>query len=583
MTNADIARVFEEVADMLEIKGEDPFRVNSYRRVARTIGELSTDAALLAARGELESLPGVGKGSAAKIRELLDTGKLTLREELAREVPQSLLRLLEIPGLGPKKAATLWRERGIDSLERLKTALEAGGLEELKGFGRKTVEQLREGLDFIQRSAGRTRLGDAWPVAETFRQAVAGMPGVRRVEHAGSLRRGRETVGDLDLLCIADDGPGAIRGFTRLAGVKKVLAAGDTKASVLVEWSAGREIQIDLRVVPPESFGSAWQYFTGSKEHNVRLRERAVKRGRTLNEYGLADAKSGRVVASRTEEEIYAALGLPWIPPELREDRGELELEEIPADLLTLDDIRGDLHVHTVASDGRNTIEEMALAARRLGWKYICITDHSQSSTIANGLDEQRLRRHVRDIRRAAERTRGITIWAGAEVDILADGALDYSDEVLAELDFVIASIHAGLGKDPETNTRRTLAAMRNPYVNMIGHPTGRMIQVREAMGLDIEAICREAARTGTALEINANHYRLDLRDQHIQIARRCGAMLCIGCDAHGPDGFEQMRFGVMTARRAGTLRGEVLNTRTARQIEAFVRAKRKPRRAADS
>jgi DNA polymerase (family 10) len=579
MTNADVARVFDEVADMLEIQDADAFRVSSYRRVARTIRDLATDIGEIAARGELGTLPGVGKGSAAKIQELLDTGRLTLREELAEQVPQTLLKLLDIPGMGPKKVAVLWRERKIDSLDALRKAIEAGGLEGLKGFGTKSVEQIRAGLDFLQRSAGRTRLGDAWAVGEAFRTAVAAMKGVKRVEHAGSLRRARETVGDLDLLCIAADGAGVIRAFTELPGVTKVLAAGATKGSVLVEWRAGREIQIDLRVVPAESFGAAWQYFTGSKEHNIRLRERAVKRGWSLSEYSLSEAKTGKVIASRAEEDIYEALDLPWIPPELREDRGEFELEKIPPDLLTLDDIRGELHLHTVASDGRNTIEEMALGAKALGWKYVCVTDHSRSSTIANGLDARRLRKHIKDIRRANERVKGITIWAGTEVDILADGSLDYDDELLAELDFVIASIHSGLGKDLKTNTRRTLAAIRNPHVNLIGHPTGRMINVREAMALDMEAICKAAAKTGTALEISANYYRLDLKDQHARLARELGAVLCIACDAHAPDQFDQMIYGVLTARRAGVRKGEVLNTRTAKQIEAFVKAKRKKAR----
>ncbi len=576
MTNADVARVFEEVADMLEIQGADAFRINSYRRVARTIGDLATDIAEIAARGELGALPGVGKGSAAKIQELLDTGRLTFREELAKQVPQSLLKLLDIPGTGPKKVAVLWRERGIDSLGALKSAIEAGGLEDLKGFGKKSVEQIREGIDFLERSAGRTRLGDAWAIAEVFRMAVAAMKGVKRVEHAGSLRRARETVGDLDLLCIAADGERIIKAFTALPGVTKVLAAGETKGSVLAEWRAGREIQIDLRVVPAESFGAAWQYFTGSKEHNIRLRERALKRGWSLSEYALSDAKTNKVIASRVEEDIYKALALPWIPPELREDRGELELKQIPPDLLTLDDIRGELHLHTTASDGRSTIEEMAVAAKALGWKYICVTEHSRSSTIANGLDAKRLRKHIKDIRRANERVKGITIWAGTEVDILVDGSLDYDDELLAELDFVVASIHSGLGKDLKTNTERTLAASRNPYVNLIGHPTGRMINVREAMALDMEAICKEAAKTGTALELNANYYRLDLKDQHARLARELGAVLCVACDAHATDQYDQMIYGVLTARRAGVRKGEVLNTWTARQIESFVKTKRK-------
>jgi DNA polymerase (family 10) len=576
MTNADIARVFEEIADMLEIKGEDAFRVNSYRRVARTIEDLATDISELAARGELATLPGVGKSSAAKIQELLDTGRLKFREQLAQEVPESVLELLRIPGMGPKKVALLWRERGIDSLGNLKKAISAGGLDELKGFGKKTVEQISEGIEFLQRSAGRTRLGEAWEVAEAFRDAVAAMKGVKRVEQAGSLRRGRETVGDLDLLCIAADGERVIKAFTQLPGVTKVLAAGETKGSALVEYSPRDTIQIDLRVVPAESFGAAWQYFTGSKEHNVHLRKLVVKRGWSLNEYSLSDAKTGKVIASREEEDIYKALDLPWIPPELREDRGEFEPDAIPADLLTEADIRGDLHMHTTASDGRNTIAEMALAARGLDYKYICITEHSTSSAIADGLDPQRLEELIAEVHEADSKIKGIRIWAGTEVDILADGSLDYEDELLAKLDFVIASIHAGMGKDARTNTERTIAAMHSPYVNMIGHPTGRMINLRKPMELDMQAICRAAAETGTALEINASTYRLDLKDQHARLARDVGAVVGICTDAHGIERLDQMLYGVMTARRAGLRKSDVLNTWTVRKIEQFVAAKRK-------
>lgn len=574
MKNADVARVFNEVADLLEIQGEDAFRINSYRRVARTVADLATDVADIAARGELAQLPGVGKGSAGKIQELLRTGRLALREELAAKVPVSLLELLEIPGLGPKKAALLWKERGIQSLADLKAALAEGRLTGLKGFGAKSIEQIARGIEFRQRSAGRTRLGDAWALAEELRAALRAVPGVQRIETAGSLRRGCETVGDLDLLCIAADGPRVIERFTALPGVNEVLAAGDTKGSVRIGWPTGRAIQVDLRVVPAESFGAAWQYFTGSKEHNVRLRELAVRRGWSLNEYGLTEGE--KVLASATEEEIYAALGLPWVPPELREDRGEFEPGAVPADLLTEADIRGDLHMHTTASDGRNTIEEMADAARRRGYAYLCVTDHSGSSFIAGGLDAKRLRQHIRAVRAAAQGLRQITVWVGTEVDILADGRLDYPDELLAELDFVTASIHAGMGRDEEANTRRTLAALRNPYVNCIGHPTGRLINEREAMPLDIDAVAREAARTGTALEINAHPYRLDLNDRHVRRARELGATIVISTDSHATDQLDLMRFGVLTARRGGLRRGDVLNTRSAEEVQAFVAAKRR-------
>ncbi|MCG3125306.1 MAG: DNA polymerase/3'-5' exonuclease PolX [Phycisphaerae bacterium] len=574
MNNAEVARVFEEIADILEIQGEDSFRVNAYRKVARTVEDLAGDINDVAARGELAKLPGVGKATAEKLSELLTTGRLNFREELRREVPETLLKLLEIPHMGPKKVALLWKQCGVTSLPELKAAVESGKLEGLKGFGEKSVSQLRAGIAFLESAAGRTRLGTAWEIGEVIRRTLAKLPGVQRVEHAGSLRRGRETVGDLDLLCIADDGPRIVEAFCQLSGVQRVMASGDTRGSVLIAYREDRSIQVDLRVLPAESFGAAWQYFTGSKEHNVRLREMAVKRGWSLNEYGLTEGE--RVIASRSEEEIYAALGLPWIPPELREDRGEFELRETPADLLALEDIQGDLHMHTVASDGHATIEEMAAAAKERGYKYVCITDHSQSSVIANGLKVERLREHVAAIRAADKKIKGITILAGSEVDILAEGRMDYPDDVLAELDFVIASVHAGMSSDVEANTRRTLGAIRNPYVNLIAHPTGRLINRREPMPLDVEAVAREAARTGTALEINASEMRLDLKDQHARLARDLGVTICIDTDAHSTDQLDQMPFGITTARRAWLRRGDVLNTGGVKDVRAFVERKRK-------
>ncbi|MGD8450751.1 MAG: DNA polymerase/3'-5' exonuclease PolX [Phycisphaerae bacterium] len=573
MTNADVARVFAEVADLMEIKGEDAFRVNSYRRVARTIDDLATDINEIAARGELTELAGVGKGSAEKIQTLLDTGRLPLREELAEKVPDTLLALRDVPSLGPKKIALLWREVGVTSLADLRAAIDAGRMSGLKGFGEKSIQQIRQGLDFLARSAGRIRLGVATRVSQAVADAVRELPGVHQVEVAGSLRRGAETIGDLDLLCLAEDPEKVIGLFTKLPGVTEVLAAGQTKGSVVFEYRPRRSVQIDLRIVPAESFGAAWQYFTGSKQHNVRLRELAVRRGWSLNEYGLTEGD--RVIASHTEEEIYKALGLPWLPPELREDRGELALSEVPGDLLTLADIRGDLHLHTVASDGVHTVEEMAAAAKAFGHEYICITDHSHSSTIANGLDVDRLEEQTARIQKLAAKTKGVQVWAGTEVDILADGSLDYPDKLLAKLDFVVASIHSGMGQDIEANTRRTLAAIRNPYVNVIGHPTGRLLNKREAMALDIKAVCREAARTGTALEINASDYRLDLKDQHARLAAEVGALLCINTDAHATDQYGDMQYGVLTGRRAWLRKEHVLNTRTARNVKKFVISKR--------
>lgn len=574
MTNADVARQFEEIADLMEIRGDDAFRVNAYRKIARTVEDLAADINDLAARNELAGLPGVGKASIEKIRELLSTGKLALRDELLAEVPAGLLGLRQIQGLGPKKIAQLWRERGIDSIDALKTALANNALAGLKGFAEKSIDNIRRGLDFLATTVGRTRLGIAWEIAEQFKQQLRKVPGVQRIEHAGSLRRGVETVGDIDLLCIADDGAKVVQAFTKLADPNAILASGDTKGSIRFSYADDRAIQVDLRVVPAASYGAALQYFSGSKAHNVRLREMAVKRGWSLNEYGLNEGETQ--LAGANEEDIYAKLGLPWIPPELREDRGEFDLRETPADLIDLADIRGDLHMHTTASDGRCTIEQMIEGAAARGYQYICITDHSRSSFVANGLTIERLKAHIDDVRAAAAKTKNLTVWVGAEVDILSEGELDYPDEMLAQLDFVVASLHAGMSQDVKINTNRTLRAIQNPYVNLIAHPTGRMINRREAMPLDLETLAAAAAETGTAMEINASNFRLDLKDQHARFVRDRGVTICIDCDAHHADQFDQMRFGVMTARRAWLRKADVLNTRPAAEIKAFVAAKRK-------
>lgn len=571
MKNADVARVFHEIADLLELGGEDSFRVTSYRRAGRAIDDLATDITTVAAAGELTTIPGIGKAIAEKINELLATGRVRVREELGASVPPALLQLLRIPGMGPKKVALVWRECGVTSLEELRSCIERGGLANLKGFGQKSIDQIRQGITFVESSTGRAKLGWALPLARELRQRIATFPGVQAVEYAGSLRRGAETVGDLDFLCVAADGPATITHFSMLPGVRQVLASGPTKGSILLEPQPGRAIQVDLRVVPADSFGAALQYFTGSKEHNVKLRELAVRRGWSLNEYALTEGE--RVIASRSEQDIYAALGLPWIPPELRESRGEFTVRETPP-LIELADIRGDLHMHTDASDGKATIVEMVQAARARGYEYICITDHSQSSVIAGGLKPERLLEHVENVRRVAAQFPDITVWCGAEVDILQD-RLDYPDELLARLDWVVASVHFGMGHDLEANMRRALLALRNRHVNLLAHPTGRMISKREGMPLDLDALTREAARTGTALEINASANRLDLKDVHARLAQQNGALLCIDTDAHSTGQLEQMSLGVITARRGWLRKEDVLNTRSAAEVREFVQRKR--------
>ncbi len=569
MINQELARVFDEIADLMEIRGEDDvFRINTYRKVARSLGDLSEDISEIAARGELQKIPGIGKGSAERIEQYLREGKIAIHEELRSKLPAGLLDLLRIPGLGPKKVAKLHKDLKVTDIEKLKAAIAAGKVEKLEGFGPKSVEKILEGIAFVAGAAGRTPLGIAWEIAGDLVRDVSAFQGVKRVEPAGSLRRGRETVGDLDLVCEAGDGPAVVKAFTKLKHAKKILAAGDTKGAITVFNPDGGEIQVDLRVVPGKSYGAALQYFTGSKEHNVRLREMAAKKGWKLNEYGLF--KGDEQLAGKDEAGIYKKLGLPLIPPELRENRGEIESAKELPQLVTIDDIRGDLHVHTTASDGRSTIEEMAKAALERGYTYLAITDHSKSSVIANGLSADQLRRHAEKIRKAGEKLKGITLLAGAEVDILSDGSLDYSDDVLADLDWVVASIHAAQGQDRRKVTARSIAAMENPHVHALGHPSGRLLGKRDAMDLDWEAIFEAAARTGTALEINASWQRLDLKDIHVRQALEAGCYLAISTDAHSTDQLDQIRFGIITARRGWASADRIVNTWTVSQLRKW-------------
>jgi len=565
MNNEQIAAVFEEMADVMEILGEDPFRVNSYRKVARVLAETTEDLPALAASGKLESLPSVGKGAAGRIAELLTTGKLAQHQELLGRIPPGLPELLTIQGLGPKTVGKLWKQGQVESLDDLKAALAQtpSRLEEIEGLGAKKLSAIAEAIAFAAGAAQRHRLDEALAVAEPIKQRIAGCKGAGRVEVAGSTRRWRETIGDIDLLCEADkkDAGAIMETFTSADGVTKVLAKGATKSSVIVD----DRIQADLRVVPGESFGAALQYFTGSKAHNVVLRELAVRRKWKLNEYGLFDAK-GKQIAGADEEGIYKKLGLEWICPELREDRGEVAAAaegKLP-DLITVDDIRGDLHMHTFASDGRNSIEEMIEACRARGYKYMAITEHSKGQIQANGLDEERLAAHCEAIRAAAGKYKDILVLTGIEVDILKDGHLDFSDDVLAELDFVTASAHGALSQKREEATKRLIKAIENPHVDVIGHPSGRLIGRRAGMELDIGKLAAAAAANDTALEINAHPMRLDLRDVHVRAAVEAGAKLLICTDAHdaAPDGnLSLMPYGVHTARRGWARAADVINT----------------------
>jgi len=577
MRNQQLSDIFNQMADIMEILGEDHFRISSYRKVARVIGDCAQDVATLAAENSLQELPGIGKASAEKINEFVHRGSITAHRDLLKKIPPSLLDLLKIPGLGPKGVTAVWKNLNVVTLADLKQAIEERTLEKLPGFGPKKAQMLARGIAFVASVSGRILFAHALALAELITGQLKQQIDIERIEFAGSLRRCCETVGDIDLLAQAKDGKAIIETFTHLPGVQEIRSAGETKGSVVfAEPNICPDIvQVDLRVVPAESIGAAWQYFTGSKYHNVRLREIAVKKKFKLNEYGLF--RGPKRIAGKTETQIYKKLSLSYVPPTLREDRGEIELAQqnkLPH-VVQPADIKGDLHLHSTASDGRDEIEDLVAAARQLGYRYIAITDHSQSTVIANGLDAKRLLTHVEHIKKINQSLDDFTLLASSEVDILSDGSLDYPDDILAKLDFVIASVHSGLKSTAEKNTARILTAMENPYVNCIGHPTGRMINLREPMALDIDAIIKQAVKTGTALEVSASPLRLDLNDIHIRLALQAGAKLFINTDAHDIVGLQQMRFGLATAQRGWAQKTDVLNCQPITTIRKWVKQKR--------
>lgn len=573
MNNAQIAAVFDEIADILEFQGANPFRVRAYRNGARVISDLGESLATIVADPDrkLTDIDGIGKDLGEKIATLVTTGEEPFHQELMAAVPKSVLAILRVPGLGPKKAAALYRELHVESLDQLRAACEAHRVRELKGFGEKTEQTILAGLDIAGAADVRIYWAEADRYAQDLKAHLTACPAVRQLELAGSYRRGRETIGDLDLLVDSASADEVMDHLATYPGIDTILARGDTKMSIRLTTG----LQVDLRVVPEESFGAALQYFTGSKDHNVILRGRAKTAGLKINEYGVY--RGEEQIAGRTEEDVYATLDLPWIPPELREARKEFDWAEegVLPQLIELDDICGDLHMHTNATDGKATLEEMAVAARERGLKYIAITDHSKRVSMANGLDAPRLRRQWAAIDRLNERIQGIQVLKGIEVDILERGGLDLEDDVLEEADWVVASVHYGQNQPREQITERILGALENPFVSAIAHPTGRLINRRKPYEVDLEAVFKAAYRYGKLLELNANPARLDLDDVACAAAKASGIPIVISTDAHSTDGLAVMRYGVMQARRAGLTKKDVANTRTWPEMKKLIGHKR--------
>jgi DNA polymerase (family 10) len=572
VTNADIGRVFDRIAVMLEIEGANSFRVRAYANAARIVaGHGESMAALVDTPGALEAIPGIGKDLAQKIRDIVATGTTEQYEKLRARIPEEVASFTELQGLGPKRVKTLFETLGIRDRQALEAAAKAGQLRDLPGFGEKVEQNVLKALATASQFAGRVLFARAWPLAQTIAERVGGVAGVQRVELAGSFRRRRETVGDLDLLACGGDPERVMSAFCEHESVIEILGRGETKSSVRVREG----LQVDLRLVPPESFGAALLYFTGSKAHNIELRKLAIERGWSLNEYALT--KGDEVVAARTEEEIYAALGLAWIPPELREGRDEITLAregKLPR-LVELGDLRADLHMHTTRTDGRDTLDGMIAAAKARGYEYVAITEHSKAIAMANGFDAARVRESAREIEAARARHPEIAVFHGIEVDLLGDGELDLDDETLALLDWVVISIHSRFEMEPEAATQRVLRALANPHVHAMGHPTGRLIGSREPVPFDMPRVAVAAAAAGVAFEINASPDRLDLSDVNARLARERGCRFVIDTDAHSATQLDQMRFGVFQARRAGLTREDVLNTLPLEEFRRWLAARR--------
>ncbi|MBI4280242.1 MAG: DNA polymerase/3'-5' exonuclease PolX [Armatimonadetes bacterium] len=567
MKNLELARIFNDIADMLEIK-EDRFRVQAYRRAARAMEALTEDVAEVAARDRLMDISGIGKGLAEKIIEYLKTGQMKYYDELRASLPRGVLTLMQVPEIGPKTALLLHEKLGIESIDDLEKACKEGRVRTLPRMGARTEENIVKGIELIRRTRERLPLGAVLPHAREILERLGHLKAVQQASTAGSIRRMRETIGDIDVLVTSTDPEAVMETFTTLPAVQRVLSKGTTRSSVVLDVG----IQADVRVVEPEAFGAALQYFTGSKEHNIKVRERAVRRGLKINEYGVFRIEDDARVAGRTEEDVYRAIALPWIPPEIREDQGEVELAErgkLPR-LIKREDIRGDLHVHTRWSDGADSAEEMVKAAKARGYEYVAITDHSQGLKFAGGVTIEDLREHAQVARRLGDR-HGIAVLMGCEVDILPDGSLDYPDDVLEELDVVVASVHSRFRMGAAEMTRRIIRAMESPHVDIIGHMTGRLLGSRDPYAVEIEALLEAAARIGTVIEINATPERLDIKDTYARMARERGVKLAINTDAHSRHQLRYTEFGVGTARRGWVEPGDVINALPVKKLEAFL------------
>lgn len=567
--NADIAAIFEEIADLLEIQGANPFRIRAYRNAARTVGELGRDiAGMLQAGGELPKLPGIGTDLAAKIHEIAATGKCAFLERLHTELPPAITELLKIPGIGPKRVKALYHDLDVQTLEQLYKAARDGRIRQLPGFGEKTELNILQSVEAHASQSRRFKLAVAGQYADALVAYLKKVPGVQRVVVAGSFRCMRETVGDLDILVTADAQSGVMQRFTDYDEVAEVLSHGATRASVILKCG----MQVDVRVVEDECYGAALHYFTGSKAHNIAIRRLAQERGLKINEYGVF--KGVARIAGDTEESVFDSVGLPYIAPELREDRGEIEAARagrLPK-LIELADLRGDLHVHTRATDGHNTLKDMALAAQARGFEYLAITEHSRRLTVAHGLDPRQLLQQIDEIDQLNKELRGITLLKGIEVDILEDGELDLPDSVLQRLDLVIGAVHSKFELSRARQTERILRAMDHPHFTMLAHPTGRLIEQREPYDVDMLRIIRKAKARGCYLELNAHPERLDLLDTYCQMAKEEGVRVAVNSDAHSTADFDNLRFGVGQARRGWLEAKDVLNTRTLVELRPLLK-----------